>query len=506
MFYDAIRGRRYFATIQVDTKNPILVVKKLRYFARFMVVAMLLEKRSVVTELLTSLTELISEYTKVFKAADSQEWQLVLQEIKTFLAADEPVALSFPDNGEAFAPSHRIAPSPLTALVLPSTLGSSKSLKLSEAILVGNSQTQVKFSELTLDMFRLLQALERQTVIPSGRTSIGDGPSSTPKFINPHKCLLYRPNLAQLLVFVATAFKEMAENTALLLYISADGGDTHNGGVSEASDDSIPPASAASSGATAASPPPPAAAAASAKPHTGGGLVLNARTPVVASDKNPVPAHYLYPEDLIAFTRKPLFLIVDSDNARSFQRIQTPYQAPYLCLMSPTSHPPGLADPSTTGSLFTLFLHDPITAFCVVTGQRKISSTAYTRGQAILSRSAITLHNHLASRTDIPPAFLQFMEDDFLRVLICRFVFAATVFAAHKEYASVGSLQPTSSPSFPPGFFRETSINKLVGEIAVELEATPHFNLSEKMLADIKTQRMARRGSGLGPSTTSPTK
>ena len=40
---------------------------------------------------------------------------------------------------------------------------------------------------------------------------------------NPHKYLLYKPTLSQLLVFLASGFKELPMNGALLLYISADG-------------------------------------------------------------------------------------------------------------------------------------------------------------------------------------------------------------------------------------------------------------------------------------------
>lgn len=40
---------------------------------------------------------------------------------------------------------------------------------------------------------------------------------------NPHKYLLYKPTLSQLLVFLASGFKELPLNGALLLYISADG-------------------------------------------------------------------------------------------------------------------------------------------------------------------------------------------------------------------------------------------------------------------------------------------
>ncbi len=40
---------------------------------------------------------------------------------------------------------------------------------------------------------------------------------------NPHKYLLYKPTLSQLLVFLGSGFKELPPKGALLLYVSADG-------------------------------------------------------------------------------------------------------------------------------------------------------------------------------------------------------------------------------------------------------------------------------------------
>lgn len=40
---------------------------------------------------------------------------------------------------------------------------------------------------------------------------------------NPHKYLLYKPTLSQILVFLASGFKELPTNGALLLYMSSDG-------------------------------------------------------------------------------------------------------------------------------------------------------------------------------------------------------------------------------------------------------------------------------------------
>ena len=102
-------------------------------------------------------------------------------------------------------------------------------LKLQEVVLVGNYQNQIKFSELTLDMYRMLQSLERE---PSSNVTsekpVGDGAEkseedSSTKRANPHKYLLYRPTFAQLYLYLTTAFKDISESSAFLLYISADG-------------------------------------------------------------------------------------------------------------------------------------------------------------------------------------------------------------------------------------------------------------------------------------------
>lgn len=118
-------------------------------------------------------------------------------------------------------------------------------MKLQETILVGHFQNQVylfiyylflsqafslqiKFSELTLDMYRILQSLERE---PASQLNVGsmsnvskessenkegkkDGEEqsvttdkSATRRNNPHKYLLYRPTFAQLMLYIATAFK-----------------------------------------------------------------------------------------------------------------------------------------------------------------------------------------------------------------------------------------------------------------------------------------------------------
>lgn len=47
----------------------------------------------------------------------------------------------------------------------------------------------------------------------------------------------------------------------------------------------------------------------------------------------------LYPGDLYPFTRKPLFLIVDSDNSFVFQNLPPYFGQPLIILMSPQDLP-----------------------------------------------------------------------------------------------------------------------------------------------------------------------
>lgn len=177
-------------------------------------------------------------------------------------------------------------------------------LTLQEILIIGSCTEQVKFSELTMDMFRMLQTLEREpqddynhlydtspAPVHGSGTGRGSGgyagvPGSKGKLVetgnerfaifymtllfsaalvdlnpcrihkwysrrffllfllcllawltgypiengdrsgkrdNPHKYLLYKPSLSQVLVFLASGFKELPLNGALLLYISADG-------------------------------------------------------------------------------------------------------------------------------------------------------------------------------------------------------------------------------------------------------------------------------------------
>lgn len=333
------------------------------------------------------------EYTAAHEPEDQLEWSLVLGEIRGFVEADTVVNVLDGDSNSIVL-SHRLSPlvtpplerSPIMTLSLQEVRTLTPTSP-AQVIIVGNVADQVKFSELTLDMFRMLQSLEREpqdelAQVYDTSPAPGRTPMMTPgmdnggvagRRENPHKYLLYKPSLPQLQVrpfcssttssqhifhncslshflfmlsplypqvFLASGYRELPPQGALLLYISADG--------------SFP-----------VEPMPE---------DTGYDLggVLMAPLREVEPDKKTGKQHCcLFPGDLFPYTRRPTFLILDSDNSLAFSSIPHYFDMPLVVLMSPQvrrpmSHrspqdvPPTFQDHAHKGSLFTLFLHSPL--------------------------------------------------------------------------------------------------------------------------------------------------
>lgn len=99
--------------------------------------------------------------------------------------------------------------------------------------------------------------------------------------------------------------------------------------------------------------------------------------------------HCLYPGDLYPFTRKPLFVVVDSDNSFVFQQIPRYFGQPLMVLMSPQDTPSTLRDLRHGGSLFTLFLHAPLAAFCLICNVGSLTVHHWERCQSYIERFLI---------------------------------------------------------------------------------------------------------------------
>lgn len=116
------------------------MVKKLRYLARFIVVCLLLKKTKEVKELIRELSKQIDEYVKVYDPEDQLEWQMVRNEINDFIEADNTLQVN---NTNDVTITNRLDVSKLPPLVLERH-NSLVPLQLSEIIIIGNCQNQVR--------------------------------------------------------------------------------------------------------------------------------------------------------------------------------------------------------------------------------------------------------------------------------------------------------------------------------------------------------------------------
>ncbi|XP_023697057.1 protein SCAI-like isoform X2 [Paramormyrops kingsleyae] len=451
-FYSAIRQRSYYYQVNKEDR-PELVVKKLRYYARYIVVCLLLNKMDLVKVLVKELSEEIEDYTQRFNTEDQLEWNLVLQEVAAFVEADPVMVLN--DDNAVVIMSNRLQEGIVPQLEQGMVVGQ---LTLADALIIGNCNNQVKFSELTIDMFRMLQALEREPVnLAAQMTKPGtlQEPSEKPaKRENPHKYLLYKPTFSQLYTFLSASFKELPASSVLLVYLSATGvfptGRSDYEGTYHG-------------------------------PYDFGGVLTNTNRDVVNGEavqkRNQAlkEMHCLHPGDLFPFTRKPLFIIVDSSNSTAYKNFSNLFGQPVVCLLSPTVYPKSMQDQTQRGSLFTLFLYSPLMAFLSVCGLSSLRQSLWEKAQDLLRKAFRDIGQALVRCRSIDQAFLQFYGDEFLRLLIIRFMFCSATLRLHKLFRESRSF-PESYPQLPKQDTVESSLlQKHVLELAAMLDVQDLF-------------------------------
>ncbi|XP_051980768.1 protein SCAI isoform X2 [Xyrauchen texanus] len=446
-FYSAIRQRSYYHQVNKEDR-PELVVKKLRYYARYIVVCLLLNKMDLVKMLVKELSEEIEDYTQRFNTEDQLEWNLVLQEVAAFVEADPLMILN--DDNAIVVLSNRLQEGGLPPLEQGMVVGQ---LTLADVLIIGNCNNQVKFSELTIDMFRMLQALEREPVnlaTQSSKPGILEPNEKSAKRENPHKYLLYKPTFSQLYTFLSASFKELPANSVLLVYLSATG--VFPTGRSECEG-----------------------------PYDFGGVLTNTNRDVVNGEmvqkRNQAQKemHCLHPGDLFPFTRKPLFIIVDSSNSTAYKNFSNFFGQPLVCLLSPTVYPKSMQDQSQRGSLFTLFLYNPLMGFLSVCGLTSMRYGLWEKAQELLRKLFHDIGQMITNSRVVDQAFLQFYGDEFLRLLMIRFVFCCTTLRLHKLFREARSF-PESYPSLPKQEMVESSLlQKHVLELAAMLDVQNLF-------------------------------
>lgn len=469
IFYEAILSREYFKD---TSKDSSLANKQLRYYARFIVICLLLNRRDVVHLLVKQLRVLVEDFSASFESSDGKEWKIVHQEISRFMKADAPC-----DNTRPLRYSLLLDPRP-SSLPSPAKLDGQEPLKLQDAVLASYYHSEVRFSELTLDTFRMLQAIEwepsgsfyRAKSWDSSNVPAANGgfpgsfrldditdPSLPP---NPHKYILYRPTVPQLLIVLATSVEELSSNCILLLYLSAAGKTGKalpSFGVSNFSSNVShdTPAEGLPSEVVTDRTDVAGHREIQVKGGTGAGwgdgLWLGSR-------KN-ATLNYLYPSDILPFTRKPLFIVIDSDNSSAFERISGEERGePAILLLSPTCQPSDDKGPSAaslgSGSLFTFFLTAPLLAFLRLAGVfvGQLSQATYEELEKLLADLFTKWGEMLAASTTLSPVWARVLSDPFLRQLALRFLFSRACYALHSSGVDRPESLPRCFPTLPEEF------------------------------------------------------
>lgn len=201
------------------------------------------------------------------------------------------------------------------------------------------------------------------------------------------------------------------------------------------------------------------------------------------------------------------------------------------------------ADFQHHGSLFTLFLHSPLTALCYVCNVGDVPIHHWDRCQGYIDKF-VTEASRLVTRCRIdeiekgigcigidfywsiiilhPPSnrsiffcpystdssYVQFFGDDFLRTLILRFVFCDVVLRIHRSFRGRHQ-RPRCEPPLPTAELLEhPSLSHIILQLATALDVRSHFNDApeNEWCTQLSVGRSALRVYGWGLDTIQPTK
>ncbi|XP_047325474.1 protein SCAI [Impatiens glandulifera] len=495
IFYEATINRRYFD----GSKDRGVRFKELRFYARFLLVSLILNRFEMVKILAEKLKALVDDIITNFPETNFKEWKLVVQEITRFMRTDIALGSARPMRYcaifDAYTYSHSYV----------ARFHANKVLKFRDAILTSYHRNEVKFAEFTLDSFRMLQSLEWESSgsfyqkrqielqenggltdqsLTSGLIDINlaadmADPSLPP---NPKKAILYHPSVTQLIAVIATICEELAPERVLLLYISASGKAIHiNNSVSE------------STGAVRMS------SKVKIVSHTShGNSNSGCENHVNENGKSSHPSgdslwlgpcrnggsNNLYPHDIIPFTRKPLFLIIDSDNSHAFKMIHGSERgetaALFLSPLKPSFRfPPTGSDAVQNGSQFTLFLTSPMLAFFQLVGvpSSDDNTDLYENAEKILSEAFAQWEIIMCTTNMLDLVWAQMLSDPLLRRLIIRFIFCRSAlfyFCSGEDKRE--ECTPICLPELPASLSpKSEAVRSAVLQLAIHLQVADCF-------------------------------
>lgn len=273
---------------------------------------------------------------------------------------------------------------------------------------------------------------------------------------NPHKYLLYKPTISQSLTFISAAFKDLQPHSVLMIYISADASESH--------------AKIKIDGA-----------------YDHGGVHTNNKKDnlinqngnnenFIKKSSNLKEIHCIYPGDLYAYTRKPLFLIIDSPNSAAFQNFPYLFGQPFVSFLSPIKLPQMFQESSFKGNLFTLFLTNSLTAFCYVCNLNNIPQVSiYEKAVKLVDQIHDEIFNVLNKSRQLDYVYLQYLQDEFIRSFIIRFVFCNCVLRLHHSFTKNEEFLPTSQPKIPLDVVNNEQLSIMILNLALLLETRQLF-------------------------------
>ncbi|KAK6237952.1 hypothetical protein QUC31_003421 [Theobroma cacao] len=531
IFYEAILKRKYFEGCKV--RDLGVRFKELRFYARFLLVSLILNRTEMVKVIVEKLRALVDDCKANFRETNFKEWKLVVQEIVRFMNVDTTFTIT---GARPFRYCAMFDCHP-SSVPYVARFHAKKVLKFREAILMSYHRNEVKFAELTLDAYRMLQCLEWEpsgsfyqkhqaepkengvAVDYSGASGLIDmnlaaemtDPSLPP---NPRKAILYRPSVTHLIAAMATICEELPPESIILVYLSASGKPGHV--------TASPVENSGGSRRTTKS-----------KLASHNSLELNKSTPEShingkkgSSDfyedylwlgpKANRGSSNLYPGDIIPFTRRPLFLIIDSDSSHAFKAGRFLHALQYVVLLSselwfihkvayiikyefqvlhgaergekaalllsplrPMFKDPSSADIIQNGSQFSFFLTSPLQAFCqmvgfslsdsdveVLTSAENILSTAFSKWEVILCKSP-----------SLDLVWAQVLSDPFLRRLIVRFIFCRAVLSAFCPPEGSDQYLPVCLPQLPNSLSPKSNVvQSAVSHLADHLKVADCFH------------------------------
>lgn len=489
IFYEAIFSRNYF---EGSRKDRGVRFKELRFYARFFMVSLVLNRAEMVKLLVEKFKELVDDSKVNFQDTNFKEWKLVVQETVRFTKADSAILNARPLRYTALFDSHPVS------LPFVSKFHAKRLLKFRDAVLTSYHKNEVKFAELTLDTFRMLQCLEwepsgsfyQKHILESRQNGLLADHSASSGLIdinlvadmtdptlppNPKKAILYRPSTPQLIAVIAKVCEELPPDNVVLIYLSASGNSGHCS-TSQMGNSGI-----------------------SGKYSMTSASSYNNHEQMNGSCANHVSAkgdpnyfenylflgpsrnggsNILFPGDVIPFTRRPLFLIIDSDNSNAFKVLHGAERgepaALFLSPLRPSFRNPSGVSMAQNGSQFTLFLAAPLQSFCQLVNYSLATDSmdVYNSAESILISAFSEWEEILCTSTSLNLVWAQLLTDPFLRRLIIRFIFCRAVLSLFCLRENGEQYLPVCMPELPNALavnskFVQPAINRLADHFKV---------------------------------------